>query len=236
MRRLATIVFVALATFFVPAHTRATGIVRLLAEGGDYSVRVATLKELRDLRAFRTTIRQQHDFSCGSAAVATLLTYHYGRPVDESQVFRVMYEQGDKAKIQRLGFSLLDMKRYLASVGFQADGFEVTLDKLREARVPAIALVQENGYKHFVVIKGLRENKVLLGDPSAGGRIVARAEFEQIWHGGILFVIRNHPELARFDIPDQWAVRLPAPLGTEGMHRDGLADPTLMMMRVPSDF
>ncbi len=236
MRQLATVLLVALATFLVPTHSRATGIVRLLAEGSDYSIRLATLKELRDLRAFRTTVRQQHDFSCGSAAVATLLTYHYGRPVDESQVFRVMYAQGDQAKIQRLGFSLLDMKRYLASVGFQADGFEVPLDKLREARVPAIALVQENGYNHFVVIKGLRENKVLVGDPSAGGRILARADFERIWHGGILFVIRNHPELARFDVPDQWGVRLPAPLGTEGMNRNGLADPTLMMMRGPNDF
>jgi uncharacterized protein len=235
MRQSAVLVVLVVAIFLFPVRAQATGTVRILGDDGDYTIHVATLKELRDLRAFRTTIRQQYDFSCGSAAVATLLTYQYGRPVDEAQVFRAMFEQGDKAKIQRLGFSLLDMKRYLASVGFQADGFEVTLDKLAEARVPAIALVQENGYNHFVVIKGLRQDKVLVGDPSSGGRIFERAEFERIWHGGILFVIRNHPELARFDVADQWRVRLPAPLDAADMLRSGLADPTLMM-RGPNNF
>ena len=164
MRHSAALAVVALTTL-VPPPALATGAVRLLGEGGDYAIRVATLKELRDQRAFRTTIRQQHDFSCGSAAVATLLTYHYDRPVTEAEVFRVMYEHGDKAKIQRYGFSLLDMKRYLASAGFEADGFEVTLDKLAEVRVPAIALVRENGYNHFVVIKCVRDCKVLVCDP-----------------------------------------------------------------------
>lgn len=236
MRQSAALVLVALATLLFSAHASATGVVRFLGEAGDYSLRIATLKELRDLRAFRTTIRQQHDFSCGSAAVATLLTYHYGRTVTEEEVFRVMYERGDKAKIQRLGFSLLDMKRYLAAVGFQADGFEVTLDKLREARLPAIALVRENGYNHFVVIKGVRDDKVLVGDPSSGGRIFTRADFERIWNEGILFVIRSHADIARFDVPEQWRVRLPAPLNAESINRSGLAEPTLMMMRGPNDF
>jgi len=102
--------------------------------------------------------------------------------------------------------------------------------------VPAIALVQENGYNHFIVIKGLRDDKVLVGDPSSGGRIVARDDFTRIWQGGILFVVRNHTDIARFDVPDQWRVRLPAPLDTEAMNRTGLADPTLMMMRTPNDF
>lgn len=234
MKQPAALVLAALAAL-LPAHAAATGTVRLLSEGADYAIHVATLKELRDRRAFRTTIRQQHDFSCGSAAVATLLTYQYGRPVTEAEVFRVMYEHGDKAKIQRYGFSLLDMKRYLASVGFEADGFEVTLDKLSQVRVPAIALVRENGYNHFVVVKGVRDGKVLVGDPSSGGRIFARADFESIWLEKILFVIRNHTNLARFDVPDQWQVRLPAPLGAESMNRAGLADPTLMMQG-PNDF
>lgn len=234
MRRPALLVVALLcaATGVLPAS--AAGV-RMVNEGGDYTVRVATIKELRERRAFRTTIRQQHDFSCGSAAVATLLTYQYGRPVTEAEVFRVMYEHGDRAKIQRHGFSLLDMKRYLEIAGFQADGFEVPLDKLAEARVPAIALVRENGYNHFVVIKGLRDGKVLIGDPSSGGRILPRADFERIWQEKILFVIRSHTQLARFDVPDHWRVRLPAPLSAESLNRSGLADPTLMM-RGPNDF
>ncbi|MDV7389798.1 hypothetical protein RZS08_00535, partial [Arthrospira platensis SPKY1] len=42
--------------------------------GGAVSVPTVSLKGAR----FIATLRQQYDFSCGSAAVATLLTHHYG--------------------------------------------------------------------------------------------------------------------------------------------------------------
>ena len=92
---------------------------------GAYSLKVTSLKDAR----FKTTVRQQYDFSCGSAATATLLTYQYGHPVTEAEVFMHMYQTGDQAKIRQRGFSLLDMRRYLRSLGFEADGFEQPLDK-----------------------------------------------------------------------------------------------------------
>jgi predicted double-glycine peptidase len=171
----------ALTVPFAPVG--ATGTARFFGEGGGaVSVSVKTVKELRQQRAFSSTIHQQYDFSCGSAALATLLTHHYNRPVTEAQVFEAMFQQGDQQKIKRAGFSLLDMKRYLEARGYQADGFEVSLDRLGEARVPAIALIRENGYNHFVVIKGLREDRVLVGDPSVGARVMTRDEFERVWH------------------------------------------------------
>jgi predicted double-glycine peptidase len=236
MARFAALALAAAALLVPAAPAGAGGTARLFGEGGGaLSIPLTTVKELRQQRLFRTTIHQQYDFSCGSAALATLLTHHYGRPVTEEQVFQAMYEQGDQAKIKRAGFSLLDMKRYLESRGYEADGFEVSLDRLGEARVPAIALIRENGYNHFVVIKGLREDQVLLGDPSAGTRVMTRAEFERVWHGGILFVIRSHTRIARFDVPDHWRFRLPAPLGAEHIHRGGMAGPTFMM-RGPNEF
>lgn len=233
--RVTLLLAVAAAALVAPPAHGTTSPVRIIAEGGDYTLRLATIRELRDRRAFRLTIRQQYDFSCGSAALATLLTYQYDRPVSEADVFRAMYARGDRSKIERYGFSLLDMKNYLEAAGYQADGFEVPLDKLAEVRVPAIALVRENGYNHFVVVRGLREGRVLVGDPSVGGRVFRRADFERIWVDRILFVIRSHTHLARFDIPDHWQVRLPAPIASETINRGGLADPTFMM-RGPNDF
>ena len=137
--------------------------------GGSFSVPTTSLRELR----FRSTVRQQFDFSCGSAAVATLLAHHYGQRTSEQAVFEGMYQHGDQAKIRREGFSLLDMKRYLATLGFEANGFEATLEMLGQAQIPAIALIQDQGYHHFVVIKGLRQGRVLIGDPSGGLRSTA---------------------------------------------------------------
>src|SRR4051794_6409634 len=75
------------------------------------------VNSLKQARTARTQI-QKYDFSCGSAALATLLTHHYDYPVTEEVVFKSMYENGDQAKIHKEGFSLLDMKRFLESQGF----------------------------------------------------------------------------------------------------------------------
>ncbi len=135
-----------------------------------------------------------------------------GTPIDEQTVFNRMYALGDQAKIQREGFSLLDMKRFLASLGFEADGFEQPLNKLLEARVPAIVLINRNGYQHFVVVKGLQGRRVLLGDPSQGTRAVPLDEFESQWQSKLLFVIHNRMEQARFNLAADWRVAPRAPL------------------------
>jgi predicted double-glycine peptidase len=189
---------------------------------GSYALPVTSLKEAR----FRSTVRQQDDFSCGSAALATLLSYHYDKPVSERQVFAAMYASGDQQQIQREGFSLLDMKRYLAQQGFIADGYLQPLQKLAEARLPAIVRIVENGYLHFVVVKGIEEQRVLLGDPSGGTRAMRRATFEAIRADRLLFVIHNWPGQPRFNQQADWGVAPRAPLG-EAISRASLADITL---------
>src|SRR3546814_7664952 len=92
---------------------------------GSYAIHVNSLKGSR----CKTTVPQQRDFSCGSAAVATLLTYQYGQPVTEAEVFRYMYDHGDQARIRKEGFSLLDIRGYLQSQGYKADGFVLPIDK-----------------------------------------------------------------------------------------------------------
>ncbi|MET0807457.1 MAG: C39 family peptidase [Pseudoxanthomonas sp.] len=185
--------------------------------GGSYAVRVTSLKEAR----YQTTIPQQYDFSCGSAATATLLTYQYGHPVDERQVFVKMYQNGDQAKIRQQGFSLLDMRRYLQSMGFEADGFELPLEKLSEEGLPAIVLLNDRGYRHFVVVKGLRNGRVLLGDPARGTRAMPRSRFEDLWDNRVLFVVHNRRDSARFNQVADWRTAPPAPLDL-GVQRDGL--------------
>src|SRR5690349_327058 len=65
-------------------------------------------------KKYKATLAQQYDFSCGSAALASLLTYNYNIPVSEQDVFKDMFDNGDKKVIAESGFSLLDIKNYLA--------------------------------------------------------------------------------------------------------------------------
>jgi hypothetical protein len=185
--------------------------------GQTYALHISTLKEVK----YRNTIHQRYDFSCGSAAVATLLTYQYDYPVNEQVVFEQMYAHGDRSKINREGFSLLDIKLYLQSIGFDADGFHANLAQLQQANLPAIVLIEDRGYHHFVVVKGVRYGRVLLGDPARGTRAIPMSRFDQLWRNGLVFVIHNRRELAHFNTDSDWRNAPIAPLGV-GVDRRGL--------------
>jgi len=164
-----------------PASAEGFGIV---AGGGSVNLDIENMRE----RKFATVIRQQFDFSCGSAAVATLLTHHYDRKTSETDAFKAMWEVGDQDRIKTVGFSLLEMKAYLETLDYRADGFKLTLDRIDEIGVPGIALIDTKGYKHFVVIKGITPKTVLIGDPSTGLTAVTRKDFAKMWDGIILFI------------------------------------------------
>ncbi len=190
-----------------PLACAATMEVRGPQDGG-FNLHVISVKEAR----FTTTKRQQYDFSCGSAAIATLLTNHYGEAVDEKIVFAQMFEHGNQAKIRKEGFSMLDMKRFLETRGYKSDGFELPVDKLASEGVPAIVLLSERGYRHFVVVKGVARGRVLVGDPAMGTRAMSMERFQKLWVNHILFVIYNRRDVARFNDPADWHVAPGAPL------------------------
>lgn len=177
---------------------------------GTYAVPVRSVAEQR----FTDVIRQRYDFSCGSAALATLLRYHYDYDAGEATAFRGMWAKGDRAQIRRVGFSLLDMKRWLGSRGIAADGYKVTLDQVATTGVPGIALIAIKNYRHFVVVKGVHRGEVLLGDPSAGLTIMSASEFQAAWNG-IYFVLSDDQKLAktRFNRERQWVAFTRAPIG-----------------------
>lgn len=182
-----------------PALHAASARAEILLNNGPATGRVKVVS-YRDL-PFRTVVRQRYDFSCGSAALATLLRYHYGRDVGEEQVFRAMYAAGDQATIHKVGFSLLDMKRYLDTHGYAADGFRLSLDDLIAMDAPAIVMIDTSGYKHFVVFKGDGAGRVLIGDPALGLKIYSRDQFTAMWNG-VAFVVRQPADA--FNDAEEW--------------------------------
>lgn len=177
---------------------------------GDYRLGVKSWEE----RRFDGVVRQKYDFSCGSAALATLLSYHYDYNVREENAFRGMWTAGDRAQIRQVGFSLLDMKRWLASRGITADGYKVSVEEIAKAGVPGIALIALDNYRHFVVVKGVNGGEVLLGDPALGLTVMSRDKFQTAWNG-IYFVLSDDQALARsrFNRETQWASYTRAPVG-----------------------
>lgn len=166
---------------------------------------VATLRDLR----YRDLVRQRYDFSCGSAALATLLAAGYGEAVTEQEMIRRMLVGTDPQTVVQQGFSMLDMKRYVESRGLQAQGFRVDASALYRLRVPVIALLDLKGYKHFVIVKGAEAGRVFVADPALGHRVMNENDFTRGWNGVVLAVVsRQAPrESALVDSRESVALR-----------------------------
>lgn len=145
------------------------------------------LESVRE-RRFRGVVPQQRDYSCGAAALATLLQFHYEDPIEEAQIIVDMLQTGDAERIRRQGFSLLDLKHYAEKRGYDTRGFRVGAEVLERLAIPSITLVNTRGYNHFVVLRGARDGMVYLADPSMGQRAVPQPEFLSDWEGVVFFV------------------------------------------------
>jgi uncharacterized protein len=183
------------AVFAQDAAT-STGFSLDLVDSGVVKVQVMSWRT----KKFDGIVAQQMDYSCGASVVATVLTYGLGKAVSESQAIEGMLTPENMASVMQRGFSMLDMKKYVESMGFKASGFKVEPVKLLDLKIPVITLVTQNGVSHFVVIKKASNSRVYLADPARGHRVVPMAEFETIWSGLVLAVLGGNGFLNESDI------------------------------------
>jgi predicted double-glycine peptidase len=175
-------------------RTNALGIICLLSSltlllrfGLAFAGPVRSLQEIREERV----VVQKWDTSCGAAALATVLTYSLQYPVSERDVASGMLRMTEPLKVKhRGGFSLLDMKHFVETKGYQGIGYRsLSFERLIAYRSPIVPVLQY-GNPHFIVVRGLtREGRVDIADPGFGNRTMSVADFESTWQGGIGFVV-----------------------------------------------
>jgi predicted double-glycine peptidase len=157
----------------------------ILPSGLYVTKNVVSLREAR----YKNMVAQRFDLSCGAAALATILKYYYNDPVDELEVIKEMLELGDKDQIAKRGFSLLDLKKYAEAHHYSANGYRVALANLEKLRIPTIILLAVGRYTHFVVLKGIRGDRVYVADPAFGNRSVAISDFAKSWNDVVFLVV-----------------------------------------------
>jgi predicted double-glycine peptidase len=164
------------------ADVRFAGV---LPNGALYSGPVESMQESR----YRNMVRQHTDYSCGASALATILRYAYHLNVDETQVIQGMMGVADTELVRQRGFSMLDIKHYVESLGMRGRGYRVDEARLRSLRVPGLVLMDIRGFRHFVVLKQVRGDTVELADPMLGNRQLAVADFIKAWPSRAIFVV-----------------------------------------------
>lgn len=181
----ATVLALAAASIGARARAGDVSFAGVLPNGAQYVTRVDSMQELR----FANIVRQHTDYSCGAAALATILRYGYHLDVDETVVIDGMMGLADQTLVRQRGFSMLDIKHYVEALGMRGRGYRVDLARLRTLRVPVIVLMEVRGYRHFVVVKQVHDDHVELADPILGNRSMMLDDFMKAWPSHVLFVV-----------------------------------------------
>lgn len=150
--------------------------------------------ELKPHNKFKdqNVVKQEFDYSCGSAALATLLNFYLGEKMSEQQVIQGLMEYGDSRLIEeRRAFSLLDMKQFVSVLGYQAAGYTAELEDLKTLDKPCIVPIEFYGYKHFVVYRGIYSDHMFFADPFMGNISFTVSEFQKMWYKNIVFLVTS---------------------------------------------
>ena len=161
---------------------------------------------------FRGIVRQAYDYSCGSAALTTLLNGYGGLKLTEQQTMTGLLQYGEYQRIiERRSFSLLDMKRFVSALGLNSGGYRGEFSDLTALQQPAIVPITYAGFKHFVVYKAYKDGRVYVADPSLGNISFDESRFKQIWDNNTLFIV---------DVPEQYRKNLLALQDADMRHVD----------------
>ncbi len=137
-------------------------------------------------------VTQQRDFSCGAAALATMLTYHLGSSTSEYRLLQELDAMLSKEEIldrMEKGLTLTDLRRLAVRLDYPATIGRLSTQQLLQAKTPLILGIIANEYDHFVVYRGTDGKYAYLADPARGNLRVPLREFTGQWQQNLALVV-----------------------------------------------
>lgn len=153
----------------------------------------------RDLR-YAEVVGQADWYTCGAAAVATLLTHYYGIPTTEAEALELA--EGFMAATGRepgQALTALALKQTLEAKGIPTKGYRVSPEALADyftrGGLPLILHLTEP-QKHFAVGVGMVGDHIVLADPSWGQSLLPLSVLvHERGYSGVVLVPIPPPEL-----------------------------------------
>jgi uncharacterized protein len=131
------------------------------------------IKSWKTLRNHQV-IKQNFDYSCGAAALATLLNGYYYQELTEEIILKDMSKEDGMANFE-------DMAKVVGLYGFKAGGLALNYEQLVKLTVPVVVYLRYRGDDHFSVLRGVSASHVQLADPSWGNRLLSKKQFLNMW-------------------------------------------------------
>jgi predicted double-glycine peptidase len=162
----------------------------LLSDINIYQKEFSIKKPIKSWIEFKNEnlVRQEYDYSCGSAALATILKYYYNLQISEKDVLdSTLQAKGldisNKTSLEdgQTNLSFFDLSEYANKIGFKGVGLAMDMQSLQNLQVPVILFVKVRKDEHFTVYKSMDTNYVYLADSSFGNIKVSIAKFQEMF-------------------------------------------------------
>ncbi len=144
--------------------------------------------------SFENSERQISEFSCGFAAVTTVLRTFFEINISQE---KLMEEYGNDLLKEHRGISFLDMKKISELYNLTAIGFSVNFSAFEEfvtySKVPVIVHEMKDkkdiNSGHFIIVLGEKENYFYILDPTYGEQYVSKSSLKKTMTGNILLIL-----------------------------------------------
>lgn len=159
--------------------------------------KVSSLKALNQ----EAVIMQQLDYSCGSAALATLMKFYFNDDVTEMSLLeeiKSIFNEKDFSTIEENGLSFKELEHIVTAYGYQSASVQLQPSALTKLSGPILVYVEPDDYRHFAILRGTVDGRVYLADPSRGNISMPIEEFTEEWSGKALILGK-----AGFGVPQQ---------------------------------
>lgn len=150
-------------------------------------------------------VMQQHEYSCGAAALATMMTYYFGNPTSELEILGnvdQLFSEKEGAVIRAAGLSISELGEVAKARGYQSAAVQLAPDVLTNLPGPVIIFIRVDGYAHFAVLREVVNGRALVADPSRGNLSLTIPELLDVWQGETLVLGRDG-----FGVPESHPLR-----------------------------
>jgi predicted double-glycine peptidase len=152
----------------------------------------------------RNVVIQQYDYSCGAAAVATVLRYYWEDSITEKQILetllKILTVDEVKDRIKK-GMSITDLRRASVEMGYLSSIGTMTFEQLSQSKIPLVVPIKVKQFDHFVVFRGVADGRVYLADPVRGNVRPTVPEFCGQWQKGAILVVIKKGQQPRTSSP-----------------------------------
>lgn len=124
-------------------------------------------------------VLQEGTKDCGAACLQSIIHYYGGNVTLECLI--------ELTKTTKEGTTFYNLKEASEEIGLATRSYRVSdIEKIKEINIPFICQITKNNYTHFVVVYKIKDNKLLIMDPSIGKQSIDIFDFNNIWTGNIM--------------------------------------------------